>query len=357
MSLNLILKNAHLQLEQKGFCELFTKGWSVWKNEPGCFSPSVKKAAFAAGSVFAICYTGSAFLFASLALKEAARERAQGETRSPVIGHFAEWTMLGTFAMLIASRYPYEIAERGFLEEVHCIFDTHLKDPNLSASFKEEIYKEKLNLLKMRGQKFFFPRYPLPKGAIDLNGRDLMSIDSKLGHVYQSIEEELQVSQLAFALLGFQEILKRKSPCMATLIKVAMLGACVLALAEIGVYAIGIVDSAEQALVDYAEGEIPSIGGHSLEWGAEIMGMLGTIFYTVFSEISNVGRAKSLIAAFNKHIDALGSSDDLLKNRLKEIRDDAVDSLPQGFVFSTPSSLKFEECESPNEEEREAAVV
>lgn len=348
-NLDQILSQTHFELEKKGFRELFWKGWRVWKEEAGCCSPCARKASLVAGTVLTLSYIGGAFMFGTLALQEAIEALENGEPRAPIIGHFAEWTMLGTFATIIASRYPYEIAERGFAKEVDQVFDPHLKDPFLTVQERVEIYREKLRLLQQHAQKLFFSPYTFPFGAVDSQGSDLMSIDVLLASTYQAIEKELNHSNCELVSAGFCEILMRKSSCAATLLKVSLVVGTILILGELGIYSIGIVESGAQGLIDYEEGRIPSIGGHSLEWAAEITAVVGTIAYRVFAEITNVGRAKKIASAFNKQIDHTSQKQFSFSNeriaRLKEVRDGMIDGLGQGFLFSLPYSLRYAKAE------------
>jgi hypothetical protein len=342
-----ILSDIHRELGRQSANTLFVEGWGELSRTHSPCAIRAYKVSFIVGGILATGFVIGSSAFGCLALKQALDDFHEEEI-APIIGHFSEWTMQALFAGSVTFKWPYEIVRLGMVPKVNMLFDRYIHDMTLSRVDRLLIYSEKLRYLESQAQNNFFSNQQLPDPGIGANAsssiQDLLTLDTQLRKRYQAIERELNPSAIALVKNGWREILRNKSCCYKAAIKAAVIGTGAVVLGQYAIYSMGIYWSAEQAISDYNDNENPSIGGHCLEWAAEMLGVGGALSI-IASEIANVGSVKLTVDVFNRHKASLAderpSHWKKKVERLGQVMEGQLRKISRGYFFSLPTHLKF----------------
>eukprot|EP00008_Paramoeba_atlantica_P012771 CAMPEP_0201493814 /NCGR_PEP_ID=MMETSP0151_2-20130828/42086_1 /ASSEMBLY_ACC=CAM_ASM_000257 /TAXON_ID=200890 /ORGANISM="Paramoeba atlantica, Strain 621/1 / CCAP 1560/9" /LENGTH=370 /DNA_ID=CAMNT_0047881555 /DNA_START=87 /DNA_END=1199 /DNA_ORIENTATION=+ len=337
-----VLEEIEQEIYMLTFWENFSKGWEVLGERCRHRAELIAyKVGVAVGTLLIICFSAGAVLFGSLAMVQAVNVEYQEEGRAPIIGHFSEWTIMGVWAIASWIVVLYNLAFLGKNRLVEEIFHRSIEE---NPSFTKEIYHEYLEQLKASptAQYMHVSSIPHPPES----EHPSLAEDLALAPVLRDIERELADMPTGRQIREGWKIIKSENG-VGTIIalKLGLFLAIVFIIANLINYPLGIYWSAEQAVIDYRHGDIPSIGGHSLEWTVELLGIGGVVWYYL-GEMSNVGDAKLIAEVFHKHRKNIFQEDEdkdhqeqspdaaRIAARYETIKKDLIRTLPSGIFFN-----------------------
>lgn len=331
------LSTIYTNLSHNNWSELFQQGWQALEeqNTPKTFR--TYKALFIAGGALATPFILGSFTFACLALAQGI-EDIQTHGSGPIIGHFSEWSMQSVMTTFVVASFFFQIAKLGFQRKIHAEFDKHIGDTSLDRDIRKEIYKDKLEYLKIQPQNTLFSMPQLPNGSEEeTDFGDELSLDSRLNPIYRDLEKKLKISGNELIKKGWKQVLTNKGNAYKGLFYFSVGTIGTILFLQYCNYSLGIYWSAEQAISDGTQELNPSIGGHCLEWFAEMVAV-ANMTYQWFSELANVGMVKHTVEVFQEKITQQENVEE--KKRLREIMDLQIHQIAQGYFFSLPYQLK-----------------
>ncbi|MDB2613754.1 hypothetical protein N9Y92_01180 [Chlamydiales bacterium] len=341
---DILLEGFHKELNRGSLRGRFIEGWGALESVSSPAKMNAYKVFLVTYATLSTGFILGSTTFGCLAMMQAVHD-FQEEGKAPIIGHFSEWTMQALLTAFLASKVPYEIIWLGTISKADAVFKSLILNPELLEEERVLLYTEKLDYQANQPQNSLFTIQNLPNPGFECCenlGENVIYIDAALQKTYEEIKEELNLSSFKLTCMGWKELTKKQSPMAITAMKAAIVGGGVLLSAQYVIYSMGIYWSGEEAIEQLQMGENPSIGGHCLEWFAEMLGV-GNLFYTGISEIAKVGSVKHMVDIFQKHIKNCEDSvhADLKAKRLREVLAQQVNAVPKGYLFSLPSHLRF----------------
>lgn len=335
-----VQRKLHGDVDALTWGESFYAGWKSLGRKSKC-AEAVQKISIVAAGILCSSFAVAAEAFAISALIEAVYN-IKDEGKAPIIGHFSEWTMLGVFALSYYGELLNEISSRGRAIKIHEIFQKYFDQEDLTAEEVELLYADYLDFLQNRPATSWISIPVLPvsfETRFEFDNK--LTLDRSLQNTYCDLENEME-------RLNFFNKFKEgwKGIQKTSFLKVILVaGGLFLGLHCLN-YSLGIYWSAQQAVEDGLEGNNPSIGGHTLEWTAELLAA-SMLSWRVIGEIATIGKAKKITALFYKKIDSLkkeGSWQAFRKiSRLFEEMKKTIQRLPQGFFFKIPNQQMYRE--------------
>jgi hypothetical protein len=214
-----------------------------------------------------------------------------------------------------------------------------------------EIYGEYLERLKVDHQLGFFYCSSIPQPPIE----EYMGVqypvllqDQALSMRLQKVQRELMNQSTWTEIKNGLRIISENGAAASTAVTASVVS--LLIFAHSVNYSLGIFWSAQQAVIDYKHGEIPSIAGHSLEWSAELLGLASFVWYYA-GEIASVGRVRLIQQIFDEHTPDLEEGQKDLIDRYHDIMKDQIRAIPSGIFFNVPKWLMYEEKPKENHNE------
>ncbi len=314
----------HREIYKIGWLESFKEGWRVIECRHGRCKALAYKVGTAVGGIAVVVFSGTSMMFGVLALVQGIDEYEE-EGRAPIVGHLSEWTMQSLFSLGVAFQLINEVSVLGEWMLAQGVFLRFLEE----KGHQEAVYAEYLEFLGSRPQTSLVALPSLP------------AADEELQEVFDDLEERMRKFSFFRQLSEGWKIVRREQSCLAqSSMKAAIVVGGLFLTIHIINYPIGIYWSGEQAIDDLADGENPSIGGHSLEWSVEWLATLNVIYYYM-RDLVNVGRAKMIADLFGEKAHALMGTSMEMGSRVFSEMKKQVFALPRGFFFKIPSWIMF----------------
>ncbi len=273
------------------------------------------------------------YSFGCMALQDGIGEY-QEDSKAPIIGHFSEWTLLSFFLFEFIWTVPHEVSLLGRQSKTHEIFHSYLNKEEISPEEQKELYEiycafissnaNTTRLIQISGlQKPVEPLQP---------DNSNISIDHNLKEFIKNFaEEEARLSFFKQFRKGWGALEKNSGFWTRALYKTAVIGGAFLLGVHLPNYALGIYWAAEQAFEDFGAGILPTIGGHSIEWSVEALGLIYA-YYTILKEATNIGRAEIIAELFRAELEKHDVSSDEANRLLNEMRRH-ISSVPDGLLL------------------------
>ncbi len=341
------LSAVHKKIDRLSCFGNFSRGWrSIMDQSSRCTEVAYKILAIV-GTGFAAVFGGGSFIFAGLAMKQAFSDLRTNryEGRASIIGHWAEWSNQAMFVLSVPVSFASEVASIGKRTSVELLYQSSVEgadDPDLQAGVYES-YLDAVRSLHPSDAVFEKP-FPITPNTILLRvgSNDLLYRDFHLRELYKEIAAELNdCSTWTHFKTGCGVIHTLHGTGRTVAIMSASMVMAAFILGNTVTYGFGIVWSALQAKSDAEAGLNPSIGGHCLEWSAEVFTVL-QLSLSYLGEITRVGRSKRVVNLFMSKSEQAMDDDNLSRGEKRERLESALrwilSQVPKGSFYNLPSS-------------------
>ncbi len=337
------------QLNKTKDRQLVEKGWDYLTQG---MHPCTK---FAVGVATRISVLGMGALsslaayFGTCAYQDARQAEKHGEDPS-IGGHTSEWWVLAGTITFSYWRARNEVSSIGKFIFATALFDEAIQKSD--SSERNRIYEEKLSYVRNYPDTLFvylprLPKAPKLDDEQEIAQVDTLRLDIELDKVYRKIEQKMQSCSFGSCLQeGWHQMGLPENGYPSKTLKAALAAEGIFLGVHIVNYPYSIYLAAEQALKDDEEGIRPTIGGHCVEWAAEL-GVLCGVGYLSLNEIATFGYGKKIMDIFDQEIDNMGQEKALRWEekcqRLDQEKRIQIQLLKDGFILRRDQWLQTQE--------------